>query len=62
MQSSRGKSYLVNIIDTPGHVDFSGEISAAIRLADCAFIVVDAVEGVNMTTNRVYIIIILYSI
>lgn len=57
MQSSRGKSYLVNIIDTPGHVDFSGEISAAIRLADCAFIVVDAVEGVNMTTNRVYIYI-----
>lgn len=50
---------MVNIIDTPGHVDFSGEISAAIRLADCAFIVVDAVEGVNMTTNRVYIYIII---
>lgn len=52
-QSSRGKSYLLNIMDTPGHVDFSGEITAGIRSADCAFIIVDATEGVTVTTNRV---------
>ena len=40
------KTYVVNLIDTPGHVDFSGEVSSASRLCDGALVLVDVVEGV----------------
>mmetsp|Transcript_31387 Transcript_31387/g.102363 ORF Transcript_31387/g.102363 Transcript_31387/m.102363 type:complete len:994 (+) Transcript_31387:69-3050(+) len=52
MAGASGKSYLFNLMDTPGHIGFSDECTAAIRMADCALIVVDAVEGVMMGTER----------
>ncbi|MHA1369178.1 MAG: GTP-binding protein [Promethearchaeota archaeon] len=44
---------LVNLVDTPGHVDFSGKVTRALRLIDIAIVVVDAVEGIMIQTEHV---------
>ena len=48
-----GKEYLINLMDSPGHVDFSSEVSTAVRLCDGAILVVDVVEGVQPQTKVV---------
>lgn len=45
--------YLVNLVDSPGHVDFSGEVSAAVRVTDGALLLVDSMEGVCIQTRVV---------
>lgn len=52
MQDIRQKSFLLNIMDTPGHVNFSDEVTAAMRLCDGVVLVIDAAEGIMMNTER----------
>lgn len=47
------KQHLINLIDSPGHLEFYSEVSAALRLTDAALLVVDTVEGVSSQTFRV---------
>jgi len=48
-----GKPYVVNLVDTPGHVDFTGHVTRSLRVMDGGLVVCDAVEGVMTQTETV---------
>jgi len=49
----QGQEYHINILDTPGHADFSGEVERVLRMADGVLLLVDAFEGVMPQTRYV---------
>ncbi|KAK6070190.1 elongation factor Tu GTP binding domain-containing protein [Seiridium cupressi] len=53
LQSTKGKSHLFNILDTPGHVNFVDEVASSLRLVDGVALVVDVVEGVQVNTEQI---------
>lgn len=53
LQDVKQKSYLMNVFDTPGHVNFSDEMAAGLRMCDGIVLFVDAAEGVMLNTERI---------
>ena len=53
LKSTKGKSHLFHIIDTPGHVNFVDEVAASLRITDGVILVVDVIEGVQANTELI---------
>jgi elongation factor G len=53
-KASDGSSYLINLLDTPGHPDFEAEVDAALGVADLALLVVSAADGVEVGTQAAW--------
>ena len=51
MQNMQGKSFLCNVMDVPGHVNFTDELTASLRVSDGVLLVIDAAEGVMASTE-----------
>lgn len=49
-----GKDYLINLVDTPGHVDFGGDVTRAMRAVDGTIVLICGVEGIMPQTETVF--------
>jgi len=54
IHESNGKDYLINLLDTPGHVDFGGDVTRAMRAVDGTIVLVCGVEGIMPQTETVF--------
>ncbi|AIF82878.1 translation elongation factor aEF-2 [Candidatus Nitrososphaera evergladensis SR1] len=53
LYENEGKDYVINMIDTPGHIDFTGRVTRALRAIDGVVVVSDSVEGIMTQTETV---------
>jgi len=53
VHTQKDKEYLINLLDTPGHIDFGGDVTRAMRASDGAIVLVDAVESIMPQTETV---------